>query len=215
MKSDVYTLSGVPVIRGTNISRDRAWRNDWVYVSDDFADGLPNCNVREGDLVFPHRGSIGEVAIVPGDIPRYMLSSSLMKFRPDPEKVSPLFDGFGRELCRVHGSAARSRTRTARISFQNLEGARDGLLDLFGIDLSAGVDPAEWRATVVAFQQRHLMAHRFGVVDQEYIDKTGDARAVVGRKVIISRSEVKALVDTIRAVAHGMATKLRELKGSS
>ena len=91
MKADVYTPSGVPVIRGTNISRDRAWRNDWVYVSDDFADGLPNCNVREGDLVFPHRGSIGEVAVVPGDRARYMLSSSLMKFRPDPEKMSPLF----------------------------------------------------------------------------------------------------------------------------
>ena len=91
MKSDVYTLSGVPVIRGTNISTSRAWRNEWVYVSDDFADGLPNCNVREGDLVFPHRGSIGEVAIVPGDRDRYMLSTSLMKFRPDPNKVSPLF----------------------------------------------------------------------------------------------------------------------------
>ena len=91
MKSDVYTPSGVPVIRGTNISTSRAWRNEWVYVSDDFANGLPNCNVREGDLVFPHRGSIGEVAIIPGDRARYMLSTSLMKFRPDPEKVSPLF----------------------------------------------------------------------------------------------------------------------------
>ena len=91
MKSDVYTPSGVPVIRGTNISTSRAWRNEWVYVSDDFADRLPNCNVREGDLVFPHRGSIGEVAIIPGDKARYMLSTSLMKFRPDPEKVSPLF----------------------------------------------------------------------------------------------------------------------------
>ena len=91
MKSEVYTPSGVPVIRGTNISKDRAWRNEWVYVSDGFADGLPNCNVRKGDLVFPHRGSIGEVAIIPGDRARYMLSTSLMKFRPDPEKISPLF----------------------------------------------------------------------------------------------------------------------------
>lgn len=125
------------------------------------------------------------------------------------------FDGFGRELCRVYGSAARNRTRAERISFQNLEGARDGLLDLFRVDLAAGVDPEEWRATVVAFQQRHLMAHRFGVVDQEYIDRTGDARAVVGRKVIISGAGVKALVDTIKALAHGMVTKLRELKGIS
>ena len=91
MKSDIYTTSGVPIIRGTNISSTRAWKGDWVYVSDEFADGLPNCNVHEGDLVFPHRGSIGEVGIVPGNKPRYMLSTSLMKFRPDHEKVSPLF----------------------------------------------------------------------------------------------------------------------------
>ena len=91
MKSGVYTASGVPVIRGTNISSTRTWKGDWVYVSDDFADGLPNCNVQEGDLVFPHRGSIGEVGIVPGDTPRYMLSTSLMKFRPDHDKVSALF----------------------------------------------------------------------------------------------------------------------------
>lgn len=67
MKSDVYTSLGVSVIRGTNISASRAWKNSWVYVSNDFADELPNCNAREGDLVFPHRGSIGEVAFVPGD----------------------------------------------------------------------------------------------------------------------------------------------------
>ena len=91
MKSEVYTRSGVPVVRGTNISTDRTWKNEWVYVSDDFANGLPNCTAREGDLVFPHRGSIGEVAIIPGDRDRYMLSTSLMKFRPDPDKISPLF----------------------------------------------------------------------------------------------------------------------------
>ena len=122
------------------------------------------------------------------------------------------FDGFGRELCRVHESEARNPARAKRISFQNLEGARESLLDLFGIDLSSGVDPEEWRATVVAFQQRHLLAHRFGVVDQEYIDKTGDARAVVGRKITVSDAGVKALVDRIKALAPGVVTKLRELK---
>ena len=91
MKADVYTPFGVPVVRGSNISSSRAWRNDWVYISEDFADQLPNCNARKDDLVFPHRGSIGKVAIIPDDRPRYMLSTSLMKFRPDSERVSPLF----------------------------------------------------------------------------------------------------------------------------
>jgi type I restriction enzyme S subunit len=91
MKADCYVKSGVPVIRGTNISDSRAWKGDWVHVSEETADSMPNCNVRLGDLVFPHRGSIGEVAIVPGDVPRYMLSTSLMKFTADPKKADPMF----------------------------------------------------------------------------------------------------------------------------
>jgi type I restriction enzyme, S subunit len=91
MKADCYVENGVPVIRGTNISDTRAWKGDWVCVSEETADSMRNCNVRLGDLVFPHRGSIGEVAIVPGDVARYMLSTSLMKFTADPKKADPLF----------------------------------------------------------------------------------------------------------------------------
>lgn len=91
MKAETYTATGVPVIRGTNISSDRAWKGDWVYVSDEFADSMPNCNVFAGDLVFPHRGSIGQIAVIPADSERLMLSTSLMKFRPDKSKVSPEF----------------------------------------------------------------------------------------------------------------------------
>ena len=32
MKADTYTASGVPVIRGLNISDTRALRGKWVYV---------------------------------------------------------------------------------------------------------------------------------------------------------------------------------------
>jgi type I restriction enzyme S subunit len=91
MKADCYVSFGVPVIRGTNISDGRKWKGDWVYVSEQVADSMPNCNVRSGDLVFPHRGSIGEVAIIPDDSLRYMISTSLMKFTSDPEKANPLY----------------------------------------------------------------------------------------------------------------------------
>ncbi len=91
MKSDTYTQSGVPVIRGTNITGGRSFSGDWVYVSERDADQLSSCNVREGDLVFPHRGSIGEVGIVPGDRERYLLSSSLMSLKCDETKADSLY----------------------------------------------------------------------------------------------------------------------------
>jgi len=92
MKADVYSSAGVPVIRGTNISETRSWKGDWVYIPEAFADAMPRCVVRAGALVFPHRGSIGEVAIVPRDEhSRYFLSSSLMKIEVDPRKADPVF----------------------------------------------------------------------------------------------------------------------------
>jgi len=91
MKSDTYTETGVPVIRGTNITGGRSFSGNWVFVSEKDADQLANCNVTEGDLVFPHRGAIGEVGIVPGDRERYLLSTSLMKLRCNSSEADSLF----------------------------------------------------------------------------------------------------------------------------
>ncbi len=92
MKADTYVPAGVPVIRGTNISQTRSWKGDWVYIPEALADSMPRCVVVAGDLVFPHRGSIGEVAIVPTDsTDRYFLSTSLMKIQVDHRQADPLF----------------------------------------------------------------------------------------------------------------------------
>lgn len=119
------------------------------------------------------------------------------------------FDGFGRELCRVHANRARNPARAEKMNFQNLEGAKTAYLDLFGIDLSASVASGEWRAAVTAFQKRHLVAHKLGVVDQGYVARSGDTRAVVGRKIGVSADEVKELVNIIKALAPRMSASLQ------
>lgn len=92
MKADTYVASGVPVIRGNNISDTRVFVDEFVYVSEQTADELRACNVFAGDLVFPHRGAIGQVGIIPvSDTPRFMLSTSLMKLTCNKEIVDPLF----------------------------------------------------------------------------------------------------------------------------
>ena len=84
MKSDAYVESGVPVIRGTNLTGSKKFSGDWVFISEQLAKQLENCCVSNGDLVFPHRGSIGEVGLVDNQFPQYMMSSSLMKLRCNP-----------------------------------------------------------------------------------------------------------------------------------
>ncbi|KXV63865.1 hypothetical protein AD950_10695 [Gluconobacter oxydans] len=91
MKADCYVSSGMPVIRGTNLVHGRKWAGDWVYVPLELADTMPNCQVNAGDIVFPHRGAIGEVGIVPDDGNTYLISSSLMKIKLDRTKSEPDF----------------------------------------------------------------------------------------------------------------------------
>lgn len=90
MKSDCYVDKGIPVIRGTNITGGPSFEGEFVYIPKEKADSLGSSNVYKNDLVFPHRGAIGEVGIVLKD-ERYVLSSSLMKLTCDVKKVNPKF----------------------------------------------------------------------------------------------------------------------------
>lgn len=64
---------------------------EFVFVTKEKAEELGGANLQPFDLVFPHRGSIGEVGIIPRDRERYVLSTSLMKLRCDARKADPFF----------------------------------------------------------------------------------------------------------------------------
>jgi len=122
------------------------------------------------------------------------------------------FDGFGREFCRVHAQMSTDPAKAARMSFQSLDGAKNNIVELFGIDLCGGLVSEEWNAAVRGFQKRHLLAHKMGVVDDEYARKSGDAYVVVGRKVSIGVPEVRELVRLVGKLGRHVSGKLQELK---
>ena len=91
MKSDCYVSEGIRVVRGTNLTGGRSFSGDFVFITLGKAQELNSANLSPNDLVFPHRGAIGEVGIVPNDGERYVLSSSLMKLSCDVSRVHPDF----------------------------------------------------------------------------------------------------------------------------
>ncbi len=121
------------------------------------------------------------------------------------------FDGFGRELCRIYADRARNPAKLKQVSFQNLEAAKSTVLGTFGVDLSAHVAVDEWQSAVQSFQKRHVIAHKMGVVDQEYTAKTGDMRAVVGRKIGIGANEVSDLAAIVSKLATRLSEQLEKL----
>lgn len=124
------------------------------------------------------------------------------------ENAVSAFDGFGREWSRVHAAKATDPAKAEAISFQNLTGAKKRVNELYAIDLAASLTAPEWDTARRGFQKRHLLAHKMGVIDQAYIDSTGEARAVIGRKVSIEKSEVTELIDLIRRIGAHLSSSL-------
>lgn len=92
LKADLYTEFGVPVVRGLNLRGGPGFVGSFVYVDEVTADRFARCQVVPGDLVFPHRGAIGEVGLAIDEQPgKWLLSTSLMKLRPDLEKADSRF----------------------------------------------------------------------------------------------------------------------------
>ena len=90
---DNFIPSGVPVIRVENLTAYRFLDTDFVFVSEKKADELSSSVAKANDIVVTHRGTLGQVGIVPtkGEYTRYVVSQSGMKLTCDTAKVDPHF----------------------------------------------------------------------------------------------------------------------------
>ncbi len=107
------------------------------------------------------------------------------------ENLVSAFDGFGREVCLRKG---------ADIHFQNLAAAKRKVLEIFGFDFGDSLPPDEWERACRVFQKRHLLAHKMGVIDEEYVQKANDPDAIVGRKIYVDKDEATSAIGIIEAL---------------
>jgi type I restriction enzyme S subunit len=91
--SNNFIPSGVPVIRGVNLSTYRFKNSDFVYLSEAKADELKSSNASPKDIVVTHRGTLGQVGIIPENdaYHRYVISQSQMKLTCDEKIANPEF----------------------------------------------------------------------------------------------------------------------------
>ena len=92
IKAENFVSEGVPVIRGTNLNYSRYVDGNFVYLKEEKADELIGSNCKPGDLVFTHRGTIGQVGLIPyGKHSRYVISQSGMKLSVHPDLMDSNF----------------------------------------------------------------------------------------------------------------------------
>jgi hypothetical protein len=113
------------------------------------------------------------------------------------ENAVSAFDGFGRELC---------ERKSVEIRFQSLAAARRKAKDAFGFDFADTLRPGEWDTVCRAFQKRHLLAHKMGVIDEDYLQKANDAGAVLGRRISLSSMEVETAIVIVESMGRRLFT---------
>jgi type I restriction enzyme S subunit len=93
MVKDDYRLSGVPVVRGVNLTSGIFHDDDFVFIGPELVDKMPGAQLTSGDLVVTHRGTVGQVSMIPRSpkYERYVTSTSQVKVRLDPVRALPEF----------------------------------------------------------------------------------------------------------------------------
>jgi hypothetical protein len=115
------------------------------------------------------------------------------------ENVVSAFDGLGREIC---------SQKATEIRFQNMVGARRRVQETFGFDFADGLSADSWIAICRIFQKRHLLSHKMGVIDDEYVQKANDPGAVVGRRVRVTQEEVSLAIGLVETLGQRLFKRL-------
>lgn len=100
---------------------------------------------------------------------------------------------------------ARAARRNA---FQSLGEGSDLWFAAAGKRYSDYLDTAEMNLLSRAFQQRHLLAHTQGLIDQDYITRSGDSSYRPGQRLVLRQSAVREAVALIEKLASGMAADI-------
>ncbi len=90
IKVECFVDDGVPVLNGSNLEGYELKENSFRYVTEEKADSLKKANAYRGDIVITHRGTLGQIVLIPQNskYERYVISQSQFKVRCN-DKVLP------------------------------------------------------------------------------------------------------------------------------
>jgi hypothetical protein len=96
---------------------------------------------------------------------------------------------------------ARRRREVENVSFQQIKEAEEALRIWFGIEIFKGLKQEDREFLNREFNRRHLLTHKAGRVDAEYIEKTGDTSVVLNQTVRIRSKEIARSSELVRQCA--------------
>ena len=90
--------------------------------------------------------------------------------------------------------------------FQIVEKGSQLFKDATGKGYEEWLSDKELREMNMLFQRRHLIEHNNGMVDQKYIDKSGDSSYVIGQRLVVKESDALTLLAIIKKLGTGLSS---------
>ena len=93
IKVSTFVSEGIPVISGQHLRGTMLDDSEFNFVTEEHAQQLKRCNVKRGDVIFTHAGSIGQVAYIPDTsrYERYIVSQRQFYMRCKRAVMSPYY----------------------------------------------------------------------------------------------------------------------------
>ena len=132
------------------------------------------------------------------DTARIMAENSLVR----------LWSSFQRFAEAVYLALGSDLEKPRRNAFQNLADSDRLWTGAIGRTYADMLSEAEQRDLVRLVQQRHVLVHQDAVVDQDYLDKSGDHRYRLGQRLVVGPGAVLRLAEIVET----LATELRSAK---
>jgi len=113
-------------------------------------------------------------------------------------KLVAAFQRFAESAFEVLPNAGNFSPR--RNLFQNLSQSSNLWEQAISVRYESMLSPSEWGELRRYFQQRHVLAHKDGIVDENYLEKTGDQQYQAGQRLVIKESDVLRFTDLVEKI---------------
>lgn len=169
----------------------------------------PACGHNAADLMFAQaingiRNTLDALPRVRAAIPELDTAETTARILIENglQNAVTAFQRYAESLYPRFPSAAPPR----RNAFQNLKEGSDLWFGVSNKYYTAYLSDADTVSLTRLFQQRHLVAHTQGMIDSDYITRTGNRTYQVGQRLVIREAVVRQCLSLVEKLTAGMAS---------
>lgn len=93
-------------------------------------------------------------------------------------------------------------------AFQRLKQGSELWESQFGFGYSDWLSSQELQELTILFQKRHILSHNEGIVDESYINKSGDTKYKLGQRIVVSQNDIYKLLKCLEKLSSSIDKEL-------